>query len=79
MSSLSLSLAAVRSNSIHTEEAKWSFTVTFTDNHDFPHWSVTSPHKYDSKGEALYWAYAACQKRGFTPQARGISISTSKK
>ena len=62
---------------LHLPVVKWGFTVTFQDSHGYPHWSVTSPTKYDSKGEALYWAYATCQKRGFTPQAKGITITTS--
>jgi hypothetical protein len=78
MSSLALALHAVQSTAPHAKAEKWAFTVTYTDGHGFTHWSVTSPPRYTSKGEALYWAYAECQKHGYTPAARGISISTRK-
>jgi hypothetical protein len=75
MINAALSLA-VPSHQASSKTQHWSFTVSFVDNTGIPRWSVTSPPKYDSKGEALYFAYAAAQQRGFTPAARGISITT---
>lgn len=71
---------ALQSNSspqsIQATKQRWSFTASFEDQNGYPRWSVTSSPVYESKGEALFFAYATCKKRGFTPQTRGISIST---
>ena len=55
---------------------EWGFTVTYADKNGQPHWSFSSHPKYESKGEALFHAYAVCRSRGFDPQGEGVSIRT---
>lgn len=74
---ISAALSLVMPSHQASVKDKWSFTVSFVDRTGTPRWSVTSPPKYDSKGEALYFAYAAAQRRGFNPHATtGLSITT---